>query len=503
MSFSSVANALMSLLVAGLTIRWLGLDEAGFVLFLQAIVGANKSVFSLGMAGGCLRFVSESHGQGRHDESRRLINTILSFNVISKGLLALGIAAMIPWFIEVSDYQGNRESALIFGQLAMLGMFMTGFTSTCQSGLEAAQQFRFVSLAGTGFRILSNGSKVALLSISPSLITLGAIEVGMALLSVGIFGTKFVRIFRFIPRLQPEWGVFRMVWRFSRWAYLQSLSFTVLGNLDRVIIGAFFSASVLPFYSMAKRGYLIGHEVIAGLASFFFPMLSSAGEAKHEIIERIEPRVRWILTGIGIVFYGGMILVGPTLLNWIVRPDFGTQIAPLIMIFGCVGVISLQTIMPYHVSMATDRPWLTTLCQYCNTGLTFGIMLIFAWQGSLTGVVAAHLCDVFSVVLYYYLVRRENRRPATLAYQIISPIATSLAAWMVIMGVWGLLFLQGATWYYWVIAAMVALPMATLLAVFLERIRGDRYRHLETVRSIQLLAAERFAPLRAVRIPFI
>src|SRR5690606_32818607 len=72
-SLSSVTNAVLSLLVAGLTIRWLGLEEAGFVLFLQAIIGANRSVFSLGMNAGCLRFVSEAHRLGRRSDERPLL----------------------------------------------------------------------------------------------------------------------------------------------------------------------------------------------------------------------------------------------------------------------------------------------------------------------------------------------------------------------------------------------------------------------------------------------
>ena len=502
-SVSSLTNAVLSLVVAGMTIRWLGLEEAGFVLFLAAIVGANKSVFSLGLTGGCLRFVSEAHGRKDRAEEHRLMDTILSFNAISTGILVVGLTFLIPWFIDISQYSANRETALVYGRMILFALLVGSISGTCTAGVQAAQEFRFLALTGTAFRLLSNGAKVALLSVSPSLLTLGLIEIVLSVLSVSIFGRKFYQVYGFVPRMRPQWTVFQRLWQFSRWSYLQSLGNTVLGNFDRILIATFFSAAVLPLYSMAKRGYLIGHDVIDGLASFFFPMLSSVGEAKHEIIVRIEPRVRWMLTAIGIVFYGGMILVGPTLLNWIVMPGFGTEIAPLIMIFGCVGMISLQTVMPYHVAMATDRPWLTTLCQYSNTILTFLVMLFFAWQGSLVGVVAAHLCDTFAVTLHYFLVNQANRRPGALLYQIISPIVTIMVAWMLLMGVWSLLYLQEATWYYWILGGAVGIPLAALLALFLERLRGDRYRSLETMRSIQTIAAERCSPLRSIRIPFV
>lgn len=502
-SVSSITNAVLSLFVAGLTIRWLGLEEAGFVLFLGAVVGANKSVFSLGLTGGCLRYVSEAHGRRDWASARRLIDTIVSFNAISTGILVVGLSLLIPWFIDISSYTADREAALTYGQMVLFALLIGSFGGTCSSGIRAAQDFRFLALTGTAFRIFSNVAKVVFLSFSPTLLTLGIIEVVISVLSVGVFGRKFYKVYGFIPRMQPQWRVFQELWRFSRWSYLQSLGTTVLGNFDRILVATFFSAAALPLYSMAKRGYLIGHDVIAGLASFFFPMLSSVGEQKHEIIERIEPRVRWMLTGVGIIFYGGMILVGPTFLNWIVMPGFGTEIAPLIMIFGCVGMISLQTVMPYHVAMATDRPWLTTLCQYSNTALTFLVMLFFAWQGSLVGLVAAHLCDFFAVVLHYFLINRANRRPGALIYQIVSPIITIMVAWMLIMGVWSFLYLQEAAWHYWILGGAVAIPMAALLALFLERLMGDRYRSLETVRSIQTLAGERFSPLRFLRIPFV
>jgi O-antigen/teichoic acid export membrane protein len=502
-SGSSIANAVLGLFLAGLTIRWLGLEEAGFVLFLQAIVGANHSLVSLGLGGGCLRYVSEALGQKQAHRVRRLMETIAAFNLVSMGVLVVVLASLIPWFIEISEYQGSHEAAIFYGRFSLLGLYVGAFSKSFIQGLEAAQEFRFLSVYGVCMRLLTNGSKVAVLSLSPSLFALGVTELVLAILGAVLVAPKFRRVFGFFPRTRPSFAIFRELWKFSRWSYLQSLSNMVLGNLDRVVVGAFFSAQALPYYSMAKRGYLMGHEMIAGFASFFFPMLSSRGDDKHAIIERIESRVRWILTGIGIILYGGMVLVGPTLINWLVQPGFGTQIAPLILIFGCVGIVSIQTVMPYHISMATDRPWLTTACQYSNTICTFLATLAAASFGSLTGVAAAHFCDAIAVILFYILIRRENRQWRPLARQIFSPIATSLVAWVVILFGWSFLYSIEAPWFYWFIGAAVLLPSVALLAIFLERQRGDCYRHLETVRSIQMLAAERISFFGAIRIPFI
>lgn len=502
-SVGSIFNAILSLLLAGLTIRWLGLDEAGFVLFFQAVAGANRSIFSLGLSGGCLRYVSEAFAQGDRPRLRRLIDTVTTFNLLSMALLVLVLWQLIEWFLDLTSYAGDYDAAIIYGHLALMGILLNAVTGSFVSCLEAAQRYRFLSIYGIAMRFFSNGAKVLFLSFLPSLYILGTIEVCAAAVGVLLAGVKMLKVFHFRPRLNPDREVFRELWWFSRWSYLQSLSNMVLGNLDRVVVGAFFSAQVLPFYSMAKRGYLIGHEVIGGLAKFFFPMLSSQGEAKHSIIRRIEPRVRWMLTAIGVILYGGMILVGPSLVNLLVRPGFGTQIAPLILIFGCVGMISIQTVMPYHISMATDRPWLTTLCQYCNTVSTLLFTVVAAWGGSLQGVAMAHFCDVFSVLLFYYIIDRENRRFSRLAKVVVSPIATNLVSWCIILLVWMVLFLRHSTWVTWLVGAALALPFGLLLSLFLERRLGDRNQNLATVRSIQQLAAERFAFLGSIRVPFL
>jgi O-antigen/teichoic acid export membrane protein len=502
-SLGSIVNAVLSLFLAGLTIRWLGLDEAGFVLFFQAIVGANRSVFSLGLSGGALRYVSEAYAQEERTRLRRLIDTVVSFNLGAMLLLILILWQLIGWFLDLTSYAGDYDAALTYGHLALFALLFTSLTGSFVSCLEGAQHFRFVSIFQIGMRFLLNTAKVLILSMSPSLYALGLIEVLAALIGVLVVGGQMMRVFRFRPRLVPNREIFSELWRFSRWSYLQSLSHMVVGNLDRVVVGAFFTAQAVPYYSMAKRGYLIGHEVLAGFAKFFFPMLSSQGDDKEAIIERIEPRVRWILTGLGMTLYGGMILVGPTLVNWLVRPGFGTEIAPLILIFGCVGMISIQTIMPYHISMATDRPWLTTLCQYCNTVSTLLLTIVAAWGGSLQGVAAAHFCDVISVLLFYYIIDRRNRRFRRLAHVVLSPISTNLLSWGVILTVWMFLFVRGASWYIWMGAAVMVLPVGALLSLFLERKSGDRYRNLATVRSIQGLAAERFSFLGSIRVPFL
>jgi O-antigen/teichoic acid export membrane protein len=321
-------NLVLSIAFAGLTIRWLGLQDAGFALLVQAVTGMNSAVTSLGFYTAGVRYISEAEGRGDRDEGRRVVETMLACAFVLNVLVAGLVFFMAPLLARWSSYTGDMDLVRTYVGLTAAASVLQGISVSLKSPLEAMQRYDILTkrdmILGLGYGVLC----LTLLRFFPSLVTLGVMQLAFAAASVAVFGTCFTRIFGYLPRPLINWAMTRKLWAFGRWSYVNGLGTMLIDNADRILVSGFFSAAALPLYSMGKRGFAIGHGLIAGQSVYLFPMFSSLTEDKREKAIAVEPKIRWFVTALSVGFYSAMILAGPPLLNLLVGNDFGYMAEP-------------------------------------------------------------------------------------------------------------------------------------------------------------------------------
>lgn len=493
----AVGNTLLSLAFAGLTIRWLGLEDAGFALLVQAVAGMNAAITGLGFYTAGIRYISEAHGQGDKVESRRVVQTLLACALILNIVLSALVFLLAPLLAQWSSYQGDISVIRTFVGLTAASAVLQGITLSLKSPLEALQRYDILSkrdlVFGTTYGVLC----LTVLRFYPSLITLGLMQLLFALANVALFGTVFVHLMGYLPRPVIDWAMARKLWAYGRWSYVNSLGNLLLDNMDRVLVSGFFSAAALPIYSMAKRGFMIGHGLIAQQSVYLFPMFSALTEGKREKALVVEPKLRWFVTALSVGFYSAMVLAGPPMLDMLVGHDFGSRAEPLIVLFALTGLIEAQSIVPWKLALAFDKPALTTLYKYLCSTLVFGLMLLVGYlKLPIEFTAAAHLSYALPLLLLYRGIWKELEPGETVMGRFIKPLLSPASA----------LPLVAVCWFFIVsrdmgpVARMgTALPVLLLLIPWITRFErgiGEPSQGVATLRRASEMALQRLPLLR-------
>ena len=431
----AAGSAVLNILFAGLTVRWLGVSDAGFVLAITALTAMTAGIAGLGFGAAGIRFLSEAQANEDHKAIRRIIGTLVtvsvSFGAIVLSVLLLAAPQLIAW----TKYQGDPHMARAFCALVGLTVTMKQLSGCMITVLEAYQRFDFLTKRNLSFDLASGVLGIFVLRAYPTIITSGLITAGLAVINFVVLAQMAMKLTGFLPA--PGWhrATFSGLWRLGRWSYLTSLGTMLLGQTDRVLITSMFGASVLPFYTMGKRGFEIGHQILAGQAGYLFPMLCAEGESKAALMERIEPKIRWFISVVSIWIYSVMILLGPAALDLIVGRSFGTHITLYIFIFSLVGILQAQSIVPWNFAYATDRVRLATFYQLFSIVGILPPMYLLGHYFGFSGAVWGQL-GLITAVIFFYGAFWKDVKLSTLPWRILSPMLTPLFFYILAVVIW-------------------------------------------------------------------
>ncbi len=421
----SAGSAVLNLLFAGLTVRWLGIGDAGFVLAVTALTAMTAGIAGLGFGVAAIRYLSEAQAKKDERAVREVIGTCVTVSSSFGGLILAFLLLGSPWIIQWTKYGGDHAVARIFCGLMGLTVVLRQLSGVMMTVLEAYQRFDFLTKRNLLFDLLNGILGILLLRAFPTVLTAGLITAGMAVANFAVLAQMVRRLTGFIPF--PGWDglTFRKLWRLGRWTYLTSLGTMLLGQSDRVLVTSMFGAAVLPLYTMGKRGYELVHLILTGQAGYLFPMLCAEADTKTALMERIEPKIRWFLSVVSIWLYSTMILVGPAVLDLIVGKHFGTRISVYILIFSLVGILQAQSIVPWNFAYATDRVRLPTLYNFlCTLGILPPMFFLGRWFG-FTGAVSGQL-GLFLPLAFFYAAFWKGIPLASVPWRILSPMLAPL-----------------------------------------------------------------------------
>jgi O-antigen/teichoic acid export membrane protein len=457
-----LSNMLISLLFAGLTIRYLGLERSGFLLALQAVLGINGVVADLGLATPLSRRLALFVFRRRFQYARWLLGTIVVTSSASSILFSIVLVATFPWIFEYSKldplFYPDAWWATVFSAAQFVlqqpsNAFRIGYTC-CQ---------RYDLYHGTSI-VINLGStllRLAVLLLCPTMMAVTAAGLAASAGTILLDLALLKNLMNGVPYPALIWREVRMALGFGTWNYLTRLAGFFYLSADRIILTAYLGAGALPFYALPQRFVEQIHSLLSGQLHYLFPYFSSLGDDSRTIIEKVEDPVRWMLAITAVVLYGGLALFGHPLLTILVGAEFADQ-ASIPLALACIqGVFMAQVIFNYYATWSQNEAKVNALYDLTSYGggclLALGLIPLFGVEGA----ALARLVVVPLFFFHLYYSRRYLQLPCNL-HAMVSPYALPLALLgFLVVSQW-LLSSLIADWRWHAVAASFVLPLGCL-----------------------------------------
>lgn len=497
-TLGSLANAVIGLLFAGLTIRFLGDQRAGFLLLIQSIVSISATTGGFGLGTAAIRRVAMFEGQGKLSEVRACLGVVLCVNLFVGLIVAALLPFVFPWIFQWSRTDVVfRADAFYACVLLALTFLVQQISSAYAIVFPGMRRYDLVTVLGTVSGLLSGGGGLLVLSINPTMTALAAWSLTSSVLILAISILLASRLVQMI--IIPKWNLseLRSMLRFGGWVYLGQVFSLLGGSLDKVLLTTFLGSGVLPYYAIGQRAVLQVHALLTSQSQYLFPMLAAKGDQMSSTVERVEDRLRWFVGFMSATIYGGLVIMAYPLLAKLVGDGFARQ-AFILFVLACVqGFLVAHTVVPYFITYAEGRAAPNAMMVPVNSVLVFVTMLLLIPN---LGVLGASLAQLWigpiGLLLIGWILQAGRRFSWKRMFR---PLVSPAATWLVLLSVaWAAWSLQlGGRPLFWLLAAGGGI-LSLLVGLFIERRFFEKFMCLETLASAINLLIHPFAPLRRV-----
>lgn len=371
---SSLIALILSLLTAGLAVRWLPREDAGLVLVLNSFLLVAETVGGFGIGEASLRQLSKLYDLRDDDRAERVYSTALVAVAIMFGTILCLMVVFGGQFLYLLGYPSNGNGET-YVNLIFVGLLCHQLKNQMLIALPATHQYRIYSLYASIGALVSAVGMYLVLAYSKSMLALGMFKASIeCLLALGaLFLPASVRIFRI--RLVFDRKIFTEFLRFGRSIFATRLLASMTNGLDRIILSAGYGLAAVTPYAISRRLFEAIHRLLAGQSAYLFPYMSSlrAPEAR-----RFLAKIRWEYASISLLLYLGLASAGPVLLVVIAGEAFAKEAVPFIHLFVIIGFLQSFEIVLFPYAMAIGRPNFCFVSKLVAAGITFSTMYVLS-----------------------------------------------------------------------------------------------------------------------------
>lgn len=479
-----LSNIVISLVFAGLTIRYLGLSRAGFLLALQALLGFNGVVGDLGLSTPLSRRLARFVFRQRFQYARWVLGTIIVTSSATSILFGVLLVVTFPWILHYSKLDPVFHTDAWWATVLGAAQFILQQPSNAlRSAYTSCQRYDLYHGTSIVINLGSTLLRLAVLLLFPTMTAITAAGIASTAATILLDVVLLKRLLYGIPYPALLWREVRQAMGFGAWNYASRLGQFFYGSADRIILTAYLGASALPFYALPQRFVEQIHGLLAGQLHFLFPYFSALGKDSSSIIQQVEDRARWILALAAVILYGGVALFGQPLLTVLIDAEFAVQASVPLQLACIQGVFMAQNIFNYYATWSQNEAKVNAVYDLTSYGGGFlfalGLIPFF-------GVAGAALAKLVVVPLFFFHLYYSRRclRLSCNIHALLSPYVLPL----VLMGYLGvsqwLLSSWVADWRWRVVAASFLLPLGCVavwiieIRVFREHRRGELVTHL-------------------------
>ncbi len=393
-TFASIASPILVFLFGGLTIRYVGIEAAGFSMAVGSILGIAGQFGTLGIGDAVLPAMAAAIGAGDRDRVRRLIGTLLLAAVLSSGITAAAIVAFAGPIVAWTRTTVPFGAAITFIVISAVSTILGSLSGTMVGILRSACRHDLVTKTVLPLSMLSGITGCILVPLFPSLITVALIGCCSAMLNLPIVFTLARRV---VPEtVRPAFSLVELpsLARYGFWISLTRVFSTMTGGVDDLMITSACGSAAVPPWSICKKLLLTVHTFLAQHTEHLIPTLGTLREKSRQTFESISDGMHWYVVVVAAAGYTFMAWAGPA----IIAAAAGEKIAALCEIplssYSLLGIFHALNIIPviFAMAMSDAKPGFV-ISLFANSTQLLALVVLVRTMG----VPAAYYAPLFAI----------------------------------------------------------------------------------------------------------
>lgn len=396
---SVAVRAVTHLVVPAILIDALGGDRYGLWVLAGAFsLGGFYSLLDLGLQQATVKYAAEYRSAGDTDA----MNGVVAFSqraMLALGAFAAGLTGLLAYVGPERVFKIPPELHGVAGVLLALiaARTLLHFVFTTPAAVVRAADridvLRWSDIVAALAFALGAGLTAKL---GGGLYELAGVEIAIALLR-GAFNIVAARHFvaevRFFAPVSRE--VRARIFAFVRGIVVVKFASLVFVSVDRAVIGAMLSTSVLTHYDVAYKPHQLAMQLLDVFAAAILPIAAVAHrEAKHGELRRLllsATRYTWALVAAACLVLA--CLAEPFLVTW-VGPDYAVD-APYVRIFllhlAFMAFVPVGQNVLYGMGEVRSIAHISVYAAIANLGLSVALAPVFGLGGVALGTLGSSL----------------------------------------------------------------------------------------------------------------
>lgn len=392
-TFASVASPILAFLFGGLTIRYVGIEAAGFSMVVGSILGMAAQFGTLGIGEAILPAMAAAIGGGDRDRVRRLIGTLLVAAAVSSCVTAAALVTFAGQLVAWTQTSVPSDVASTFIAISALSTVVGSLSGTMMNIVRAASRHDLVTKTVLPLSFLSGVVGCILVPLFPSLLTVALIGCCSSLVNLPVFFTLARRV---VPEtVRPAFSTTEIpsLARYGFWMSLTKLFAAMTGGVDDLVITAACGAAAVPPWSIGKKILLTVHTFLAQHTEHLVPTLGTVHEKSRQTFDSICAAMHWYVVVVAAAGYTFVAWAGPA----VVAAAAGEKVAALCEIplaaYSIFGIALAMNIIPVISAMALSdaKPGFLVSVLINISTLTALVLLVHTM-----GVPAAYFAPLFA-----------------------------------------------------------------------------------------------------------
>ena len=357
-TFAVITAPILQFLFGGLTLRYVGVEAAGFSLAVGAVLGIAARFGTFGIGEAALPTIAAA--LGAHDERRvrGLVGVVLAVFGLSSIATAVAFWSLGGQFVEWAKSPVDSATAAAFIAIACVSHVLGQLNLAMSTILRAAKRYDLVTVVTTPLSLVSGVAACTLIPVYPSLMTVAAI--GIASASVGLLA-GLLAVSRAVPAARrPLLALSELpsLARYGFWISLTHAFGSLTGGVDNLAITGICGAVAVPPWAIGKHLWLTAHTFLAQQTEHLIPTLGSLRQTGRGVADGMVMAMHWYVLVLAAAGYTLMASFGDVIVGAVAGSNVAALCKPAIFAYSLLGIAYALLIIPVIVAMAegASRP---------------------------------------------------------------------------------------------------------------------------------------------------
>jgi O-antigen/teichoic acid export membrane protein len=353
-----IASPILQFLFGGLTLRFVGVEAAGFSLAVGAVLGLAGRFGTCGIGEAALPAMAAALGAKDDRRVRGLIGIVLAVFGLTSVATAMTVVAFAGPFAAWSKTPVEGTTATLFIVISCLSHVFSQVNLAITTLLRAAQRYDLVTVITTPLTLVSGIAGCVLVPLFPSLITIAVVGLASTLAGLLVALTVAASIVPAIRHPRLGFAELPSLARYGGWLVLTHAFGTLTGGVDDLVITGTCGAGFVPPWAIGKRLLLLGHTFLAQHTEHLIPTLTSLRQTRRDAADGMVEAMHWYVIVLAAVGYTLMASCGELIIGAVAGADVASLCRPAISAYSLMGLGAALVIIPVITAMAegSSRP---------------------------------------------------------------------------------------------------------------------------------------------------